>query len=156
MNAKLAFVVFACLAVTPALGADNALSHDAIVEHGRYLIKISGCNDCHTDGYILNDGSTPSSEWLKGDTMGWSGPWGTTYGSNLRLFMANLTESQWLVTAKNLRARPPMPWFNLNAMSDRDLSAIYHFVRSLGDPGSPARSALPPGEQAPSPYALFQ
>jgi hypothetical protein len=31
-----------------------------------------------------------------------------------------------------------MPWFNLNKMHDNDLRAIYHFIKSLGDPGKQA------------------
>lgn len=156
MKAKLSLTLLLLLSSFTASFADNHQADQSLVDRGMYLIKISGCNDCHTDGYILNDGSTPVSEWLKGDRMGWSGPWGTTYGSNLRLFMANQSEDQWLAAAKNLRARPPMPWFNLNAMQDEDLRAIYHFVRSLGDTGSPAPSALPPGTEPPPPFALFQ
>jgi hypothetical protein len=26
----------------------------ASVEHGRYLVRIAGCNDCHTDGYHMS------------------------------------------------------------------------------------------------------
>ena len=40
--------------------ADNKLSSgesDARqIEHGRYLVKISGCNDCHTAGYAAAGG----------------------------------------------------------------------------------------------------
>jgi hypothetical protein len=72
--------------------------------------------------------------------------WGTTYGSNLRLFMKDMSEAQWIEVAHTFARRPPMPWFNLNAMHDDDLRALYHFVRSPGDPGEPAPAYLPPGE----------
>jgi hypothetical protein len=29
------------------------------IERGRYLVKITGCNDCHTPGYIQNAGKVP-------------------------------------------------------------------------------------------------
>lgn len=149
-------LMLACWLVSTQSGAaEHEHIDQALVERGAYLVQVSGCNDCHTDGYTLNNGEIPRSEWLKGDTMGWYGPWGTTYGSNLRLFMANLSESEWLVAAKNLRARPPMPWFNLNVMEEGDLRAIYHFVRALGEPGQPAKAALPPGEEPQPPFAKF-
>jgi mono/diheme cytochrome c family protein len=50
------------------------------VERGRYLVTITGCNDCHTAGYLASEGQTPEEQWLTGDTFGWRGPWGTTFG----------------------------------------------------------------------------
>jgi len=126
-----------------------------IIERGKYLVQVSGCNDCHTPGYLMSEGKTPEKDWLKGDTFGWHGPWGTTYPPNLRLFVKDLSEAQWIQEAKTLKRRPPMPWFNLNKMSDDDLSAIYHFIKSLGDPGVPAPAYIPPDKQPPMPYATF-
>lgn len=125
------------------------------VERGRYLARIAGCNDCHTPGYLSGAGEVPEDLWLTGDRFGWHGPWGTTYGSNLRLFVNALTEEQWLVTARNLRSRPPMPWFNLNAMHDEDLRALYQFIRYLGPGGEPAPAFVPPGQEPATPYATF-
>ena len=80
------------------------------VERGRYLVRIGGCNDCHTPktmtakGPIADEKRTlsghPASEKLpavpKGlitpdgwgavvnnHLTGWSGPWGTSYSRNL-------------------------------------------------------------------------
>ena len=47
------------------------------IEWGRYLVKIAGCNDCHTPGYTMRDGNVPVSQWLLGDKLGWRGGWGT-------------------------------------------------------------------------------
>jgi hypothetical protein len=126
-----------------------------MVERGRYLTRIGGCNDCHTPGYLLHEGKVPEALWLTGDSFGWRGPWGTTYATNLRLSFANLTEEEWLVMAKNLKAKPPMPWFTLNDMHDEDLRAIYHFVRHLGPGGKEAPAYLPPDQEPSPPYALF-
>lgn len=125
------------------------------VERGRYLVKASGCNDCHTAGYLMADGNLDEKLWLTGDGMGWRGPWGTSYAANLRLFMKDLSEDQWVDAARHLRRRPPMPWFNLNSMAEADLRSIYRFTRSLGDPGRPAPAALAPGEEPKGPYAQF-
>lgn len=122
------------------------------VERGRYLTIIGGCNDCHTAGYAPAAGKVPEKDWLTGDVLGWRGPWGTTYPSNLRLFMAKLSEKEWVTLAKHLETRPPMPWFTLQKMTDLDLRAIYKFVRSLGPAGSPAPAYLPPDKTPPQPY----
>lgn len=151
---KLLLLTLLGIIVTGSVIADSD-SRKSQIERGRYLIQISGCNDCHTPGYIMNDGNIPVANWLTGDGLGWRGPWGTTYGSNLRLFVKDMTEKQWVDTAKTLRRRPPMPWFNLNAMNEQDLGAIYQFIVSLGNPGTPAPAYVPPGEEPSTPYALF-
>jgi len=125
------------------------------VERGRYLTKIAGCNDCHTSGYLLSEGRVPEKLWLTGDKFGWRGPWGTTYGSNLRLFVQGMTEKEWVSVARTLRRRPTMPWFNLNSMNTEDLKAIYQFIRYLGPGGEPAPAYVPPDQEPPPPYALF-
>jgi len=126
-----------------------------VVERGKYLVMIAGCNDCHTPGYLLTEGQTPEELWLTGDSFGWRGPWGTTYPPNLRMLAGALSEDQWVQMARNLKSRPPMPWFNLNKMHDGDLRAIYQFIVSLG-PGGQAAPAYVPADKEPNPpYALF-
>jgi len=126
-----------------------------LVDRGRYLVVITGCNDCHTTGYLLSEGKTPENLWLTGDSFGWRGPWGTTYSPNLRNLIQTLTEEQWVSLGKNLKARPPMPWFNLNLMKDEDLIAIYQFIRHLGPGGQAAPAYVPPDKEPTGPYALF-
>ena len=125
------------------------------IERGRYLTKISGCNDCHTPGYGMSGGKVPEKQWLTGDVLGWNGPWGTTYPANLRLIMNGITEAQWLKTAKTAEYRPPMPWFTLHEMSTQDLRDIYRFVKSLGPAGEPAPAYVPPGQTPKGPYVQF-
>jgi mono/diheme cytochrome c family protein len=125
------------------------------VDRGRYIARVSGCNDCHTPGYLQNDGNIPVDQWMLGDSLGWRGPWGTTYPPNLRLFARQMTESQWVEALRTLRRRPPMPWFNVNEMNEADSRALYRFILSLGDPGEPAPAYLPPGVEPKTPYALF-
>ena len=55
-----------------------------------------GCNDCHTPGCLPANGKVDEKLWLIGDTFGWSGPWGSTYVTDLRLFVAILSEAQRL------------------------------------------------------------
>jgi len=136
-------------------GAAEPAPDHQLVERGRYIARVSGCNDCHTPGYLMSEGNVPETQWLTGNDFGWRGPWGTTYGSNLRLFVKDMSESQWVEVARTLKRRPPMPWFNLNTMEESDLRALYQFIRSLGDPGQPAPAYVPPGEEPTTPYALF-
>ena len=121
------------------------------IRHGRYLIQTSGCNDCHTPGYMQKDGHVPESEWLTGDAMGWQGPWGTTYPANLRRLAHSLTEAQWLARARQ-PIRPPMPSPSLRAMTDADLKAIYRYVKSLPLKGPAAPAYVPPGGKVATPY----
>lgn len=125
------------------------------VERGRYLSMTSGCNDCHTPGYMFKEGNVPEENWLTGESFGWRGPWGTTYATNLRLSINKMTEEQWVQYAKTLKSRPPMPWFNLNKMTEEDLKSIYRFIRYLGPAGAPAPAYVPPDQEPTTPFALF-
>ena len=133
-------------------GKQAAAPNAQQIERGRYVVEIGGCNDCHTAGYAEAGGKTAESEWLKGDTLGYRGPWGTTYATNLRLSIGKMTEDQWLKYAKSLMTRPPMPWFNVRAMTDADQRAVYHYIKSLGTSGMAAPQFLPPDKAPKPPY----
>ncbi len=147
----------AMLAALLAAAALPALAErpGAALESGRYMLKIGGCNDCHTPGYGMSGGKVPDAQWLTGDALGWQGPWGTTYPANLRLYMQGLTEDQWVAKAKSLSTRPPMPWFALRDMTREDLRAIYRYIRHLGPAGKPAPAYVPPGQAANTPVVRF-
>ena len=108
------------------LGAATAWagSNGKQLERGRYLLTVAGCNDCHTPGWPESGGKVKPEDWLTGSPVGFAGPWGTTYPANLRRVIGSMDEQAWLTHARTPR-RPPMPWFNLAAMSDADLKAIY-------------------------------
>jgi mono/diheme cytochrome c family protein len=125
-----------------------------LIDRGRYIVKIAGCNDCHTPGYAEAGGAVEEKLWLVGGGAGWQGDWGTTFPINLRLFMQSLSAEQWLKVARS-PSRPPMPWFALRDMSDADLVAIYHYVRSLGAAGTEAPAYLPPGKDSTIPVVKF-
>lgn len=127
----------------------------ASIERGRYVVKVGGCNDCHTPDYALNGGRVPEKAWLIGDALGWRGPWGTTYPSNLRLYFNSISEEEWIRRAQSLQTRPPMPWFNVREMSEQDQRSLYRFVRSLGPAGGPAPAYLPPDRQPTGPVVAF-
>jgi hypothetical protein len=56
---------------------------------------------------------------------------------------------------RTLNTRPPMPWFNVQAMSTGDLRAMYRYVRSLGPAGKPAPDYLPPDKAPTGPVVRF-
>jgi len=122
---------------------------------GRYLILVGGCNDCHTPGFMEQGMKVPESQWLTGVPLGWRGPWGTTYSSNLRLYAQTLTEEGWVMALRNRNARPPMPWPNLNEMSDQDLRAIYRYIRSLPLAGEKMPDWVPPDREPTTPYLVM-
>jgi mono/diheme cytochrome c family protein len=149
-----AVVAVVGVAAGTALAADGKASASR-QDRGRYLVQIGGCNDCHTPGYAMSGGKVPEKEWLTGDNLGWRGPWGTTYPVNLRLYMQKLSEKEWVDKARHLTARPPMPFWALNEMTDADLRALYRFVHRLGPAGQPAPDYVPPGQEPKPPYVTF-
>jgi mono/diheme cytochrome c family protein len=144
------------LAMIAAPAADAAEKRAAKqIERGRYMLTVGGCNDCHTEGFGATEGKIPEKDWLLGSSLGFRGPWGTTYATNLRLSLSRLTEDQWVGYAKALKAQPPMPWFNLNHWSEPDLRAFYRYVRQLGPVGKPAPTALTPDKAPNPPYVQW-
>jgi len=125
-----------------------------MIERGRYVARTAGCNDCHTPGYPESGGKLPQQQWLIGSPVGFQGPWGTSYPSNLRIVVQGMTEAQWVERARQ-PMRPPMPWFSLRDMTDADLIALYRFIRSLGPAGAPAPIAAAPGVPVSTPYFEF-
>lgn len=166
MNARLSFLALAALFLLaepltgcrPATGTDTpdpAVPHvtasDAIAA-GRYLVTVGGCNDCHTPGYAESGGGLPESEWLVGSPVGWRGPWGTTYPSNLRLTAQTLSEDAFVEVLRTRKALPPMPWMNVNQLSEPDARAIYRFIASLGPKGAAMPAPVPPDVEPTTPY----
>lgn len=146
------------IALGAALLAAAATAHAgeaSDLARGRLLVAYGGCNDCHTAGYMQKEGQVPEQEWLKGSDVGFQGPWGTTYPSNLRLRLAAMDEEQWLEAAR-ARRLPPMPWFSLAKLSDQDLRLVYRYVRSLGAAGQEVPTYVPPGGEVKTPFIVFE
>jgi mono/diheme cytochrome c family protein len=137
------------LAARPFVNASDSIAA------GRYLVIIGGCNDCHTPGYMENGASVPESAWLTGTPIGFRGPWGTSYPRNLRLTASQMDANTWVHTLHTRTALPPMPWVNVNSMSERDLRAIYYYIRSLTPLGEPTPLPVPPGQEPATPYFDF-
>lgn len=152
MKTQLALAV-AALAASMSVPAHAGDGKDPVAR-GRYLVQTSGCNDCHTPNYPQSGGKVPEAQWLTGDKIGFSGPWGVSYPTNLRLVAQRMDLKQWRQHARAPRL-PPMPWFNVAAMSDADLDAIYRYLRHLGPAGTPAPAAVAPGQPIPTAHIVF-
>lgn len=124
-------------------------------EAGRYIMTIGGCHDCHTPGFLVSGWEVPEGTWLTGSPLGWRGPWGTTYAKNLRLTVQEMTEDQWVEMLRTRTALPPMPWMNVNRMSEPDMRAVYRYLRSLGPAGEPTPAPVLPDQEPGTPFFLL-
>jgi mono/diheme cytochrome c family protein len=143
------------LLATAALAASDvptSASSQKSIKHGEFLVGYGGCNDCHTPGWGEHGGQAPRDRLLTGGGLAFQGPWGTTYPTNLRLFVDKLSLQQWVHAARTMKARPLMPWWTFRYLSDADLADMYHYIRSLGPAGQPAHAYVAPGQDAPAPY----
>jgi mono/diheme cytochrome c family protein len=152
----------------------QALSGEALVERGAYLVGITGCHDCHSPKL---EGMTPDlARALSGrpestplptaadgeihaalDLTAWTGPWGFSVASNLTPDPATgigtrYTEAAFVETMRTGRKpngtqiQPPMPSEVYQNMTDEDLRAIFAYLQTV----EPIRNAVfagltPPG-----------
>jgi len=141
---------------TPRAGPVERVVSSSPVNAGRYIVMMAGCNDCHTPGYMESGSKVPEELWLTGVPVGWRGPWGTTYASNLRLFVKDFDEDTFVQVVRARNTRPPMPWSSLHAMSDADLRAVYRYIRSLPIRGQRTPEYVPPGQEPATPYLVLE
>ena len=124
-------------------------------EVGRYIAVVALCNDCHTPNW-LPAGDVPEDQWLTGSPVGYEGPWGVTFPSNLRLSAQDRTEDEWVEMLQTRSARDPMPWIAVNQMSESDSRAFYRFLRSLGPAGDRMPNAIMAGQTITEPYVSLR
>ena len=66
-----------------------------------------------------------------------------------------MSETQWLKFARSMQPRPPMPWFNVRAMADDDLTAIYRYIQAMGPAGQPSPAWVAPDKVPAPPFVQF-
>lgn len=142
----------ACAPTSPPAVTATEVTGASDIEIGRYLTRIGGCNDCHTPGYLQADGRLPESRWLTGNPVGFRGPWGVTYASNLRLTVQTISEDDWVAMLAERNDAPPMPWPITKAMSEANRRALYRYIRSLGPAGPQTPPRLAPDEKPSTAY----
>jgi mono/diheme cytochrome c family protein len=125
-----------------------AFAGDSQIERGKYLVAISGCNDCHTPGYFF--GKPDFSHGLSGSDVGFAVPGvGAVVGRNLtpdpETGLGNWTPEQ-IVTAFTTGVRPDgrklspiMPYMELANLTNDDAFAIAAYLKSL----PPVKHAVP-------------
>ena len=102
-----------------------AVAGDAEVRRGLRVSIIGGCHDCHTEGYAEAEGKIDPEKALRGSSIGWRSPVGTTYAVNLRILADRTTEREFVMLLQKTVTRPPMPWYNLRAMGESDMQSLY-------------------------------
>ena len=144
---------------------------DPQVEHGRYLVTLGVCHDCHTPKGP--DGRPRLDRLLSGHPEGqppapavpgaitacltatcFTGPWGTSFARNLTPDSATgigtWTEAYFIkVLRTGIRGngeplRPLMPWEWYRQLSDDDLKAIFAYLRTLPPISNAVPEDLPP------------
>jgi mono/diheme cytochrome c family protein len=116
-----------------------ALSPEAKIARGKYLVTIAGCNDCHTPGALY--GAPDMSRMLSGSELGWTGPWGTSYPANLTpdptTGIGNYTEDDIVAAIQTGHKKsgaailPPMPWPIYANFTRDDAYSVAAYIRSI-------------------------
>jgi mono/diheme cytochrome c family protein len=126
------------------------------VQRGEYLATVSGCGDCHTPGTLYD--APDFSRKLSGSELGWQGPWGVTYASNLTPDMetglGGWTDAEIEralrsgVKKDGTPVGPPMPWPDFAQFTPDDMAALIAYLRSLPAVKQANLGPLPPGARA--------
>jgi mono/diheme cytochrome c family protein len=80
-----------------------------------------------------------------------AGPWGMSFAANLtpdstglgnwteEQFKTAITKGKYKGLENNRMLMPPMPWFNYTALSDKEVSSIFAYLKSI----KPVRNVVP-------------
>lgn len=142
----------------------------ARVAHGRYLVQITGCAGCHTDGALV--GEPDPARQLAGSHLGiaYTDPFresspGVAYPANLtpdpKTGLAGWTDAQ--IAAAIRRGSPGsgpghltvMSWPLYQNMTDADVGALVAYLRSIPAVEHAVPGRVAPGSRAPSAYVYF-
>jgi len=168
----------ATLLGVPAPAEAQQAPASAQVERGRYLVRITGCHDCHspkvqgmtpdlTRALSGRPGTTPLPSSTKGevhaalDLTAWTGPWGFSVASNLTPdpttgIGSRYTEAAFLSTMRTAKKpngtpiMPPMPSEVYQNMTDEDLKAIFAYLKTLTPIKNAVYAGLTPPAAAPA------
>jgi mono/diheme cytochrome c family protein len=164
-----AAAVAAVLSISAPATAQQQGSN-AAVDRGRYLVRITGCHDCHspkvqgmTPNLDLALSGRPSTTQLPSETKtevhaspdltAWTGPWGYSVASNLTPepttgIGTRYNEASFLATMRTGKKpngtpiMPPMPSEVYQNMTDDDLKAIFAYLRTIKPIKNPVLAGL--------------
>jgi mono/diheme cytochrome c family protein len=147
-------VLLALLAIAAGYTVSRGVgAESAQVSHGKYLVQLAGCTDCHTPGHLL--GKPDMSRFLAGSDVGFQAPGlGIFAGPNLTpdndTGLGNWTKDE-ITTAIQTGVRPDgrilasvMPWRAYAGLTKSDAAAIVEYLTSL----------RPIGHKVPGPFSL--
>jgi mono/diheme cytochrome c family protein len=143
---------FICAFVSASARAESP------VERGRYLVSVTGCNDCHTPGGML--GSPDKTRVLAGSDVGFGDPAsGVWVGGNLtpdkETGLGKWSGDQIVValtkgkTPDGRSLSEIMPWPAFSHLTEKDVRAIAAYLKSLPAVKNAVPGPFKPGE-APS------
>jgi cytochrome c1 len=88
------------------------------------------------------------------DFTAWAGPWGISFSANLTPDVTGLgswTEEQFIQTMRTGKhlgmgraLLPPMPWFDVAALTDQDLKALFAYLKSVKPIANQVPQPIPP------------
>lgn len=136
-----AFATAVLSAVLVAAWSFDAKTADReLIERGKYLVTLGGCNDCHTPGYFF--GKPDMARQFGGSEVGFEIPGlGVFHGPNLTpdeaTGLGRWSEAD-IVTAIQTGKRPDgrelapiMPWRAFATLTKSDAQAIVAYLKSL-------------------------
>ncbi len=146
--ARILKTLIAGAAATTALQSFAMSTGDAQVDRGKYLVRLAGCNDCHTAGYFF--GKPNMSHYLAGSDVGFPlAGGGLAIGRNLtpdkETGIGNWTVEQIVTTIRSgVRPdgrvlAPVMPYASYANLTTDDATAIALYLKSL----KPVRNKIP-------------
>lgn len=141
---------------TPSTTAQTAMTP---LQRGEYLSNIMACNDCHTPGGIY--GGPDFERRFAGSELGWQGPWGVSYASNLtpdpETGLGNWTNVE-IERALRSGVRkdgspilPPMPWPNFANLTPDDMASLIAYLKSVPPVKHKVPDRVPPNGVATTP-----
>jgi mono/diheme cytochrome c family protein len=154
----------AALAAAAVLGAALAgppARADDAVTRGAYLVRVMGCNDCHTPGVFL--GKPDFSKALAGSDVGFEVPglgihWGPNLTPDKETGLGKWSEAEIIaaftrgVTPDGTRLIPTMPYNDFAGLTAADQHAVAAYLMSLPPIHNAVPAATKPGEKAAAPY----
>jgi len=150
------FVLGSALTISGAA----AVAADNQVARGEYLVRLGGCNDCHTPGYFL--GKPDTSRYLGGSDVGFELPGlGTFVPPNLtpddETGLGTWSRDE-IITAIQTGVRPDgrilapiMPWRAFAGLTKSDAGSIADYLKSLPPVSHKALGPFGPGDNPPVP-----
>lgn len=162
------------LAAVASVAAPLALAETnypaATVEHGRYLVGLLGCGNCHSNGALL--GAPVAGQALAGSDTGiaWTNPQverapGIVYPSNLtpdvETGLGTWTLNDLVAMLRSGLERhsgqllPVLPWPDYANLQPNDANAIAAYLLSLPPVRHQVPATVQPGQRSNEPYVYF-